>query len=71
MTEKHDQIFVSSHKLHGRPHSTPRILHVHSAWRPTGERATAVSQTGHITLLLPSSHLDIAKLVAEEADLPT
>ena len=35
------------------------------------ERATAVAQTGHNTLLLPPIHLETARLAAVKADLAT
>ena len=46
-------------------------LGVHSAGQPADERATAVSKTGHNTLLLPPSHLETVRLGAKKADLPT
>ena len=48
-----DLIFAWSRKLHDNVRRT--LLGVHSVWQPADERVTAVSKTGHNTLLLPPS----------------
>ena len=48
-----DLFFAWSRKLHDGAHG-PR-LGAHSVWQPADEKVTTVSNTGHITLLLPLS----------------
>ena len=51
--KSNDLFFAWSCKLHNGARGP--WLGAHSVWQPADERVTAVSKTGHITLLLPLS----------------